>query len=235
MPSQASSPDLPTKHSWTHRPKSLGGTDPTATHIEHEETSVAYQPNVDFKDTATVTWTVTEDAANQRVTMEAESAGGGGGGTLPIDLRNPSLGTFFAATSFSYALGVWQMNKQVAGSDIDTGVNGIVMATGSYSDLAVVLRVVAGGSSGDVRLQVSTYAFGDGDSPVSGLISETAQTVSVGSNMVEVRSPTTGGLASGPSASTPLIVVSIQRLGTDAADTMADPLVLFGAWLEVNP
>jgi hypothetical protein len=56
--------------------------------IEHNGTLVGKEPILDFEDTATVTWTITDDPATKTITISADAAGGSGGGS-----HNGEIGT----------------------------------------------------------------------------------------------------------------------------------------------
>lgn len=168
-----------------------------------------------------------------------ESSGSSGGGTNPIDLRNPTNNAYYLAaaakaTSPNWTLGQWRMVK-----DVESHIYGAVRAPDSFTSLAVRLMVSAAGETeeGDVRLQVRTAAVGDGDTIDGGLTAETAQTVSLTNAAAGVMKfvvfPTSGGLGSSPAAGE-LIVVDVFHDGDDAADTLAADLVLWGAWLEAS-
>lgn len=54
-----------------------GGGSSSGVGVEHNDSLIATEPNIDFEDTASVTWSITDDAANSRVKLAATAAGGG--------------------------------------------------------------------------------------------------------------------------------------------------------------
>lgn len=229
MPSQGSSPDLPTKHGWTHRPKKLGGTDQAGTLVEHEGTVVGYRGAVDFVDSDSLTWTVTDDETNDAVTVEATAAGGGGGGNTAIDLRNPTVGAYFALKAFTgVTIGSWFYKQGVLSS-----IAGAIMCP-SGSTFGVSLGLVSStASTGNVVIRVSTRAVTPGvNGPGGTFVAETDVVVAIGTNLTVVRVPTSGNLGSAPAAGD-LLEITVARVGTDGSDTLADDLMMMSAILDV--
>jgi hypothetical protein len=198
--------------------------------VEHEETSVALRQSVDFKDTASVEWTITDDPTNERVTIEAAAAGGTSV-NVPVDLRNATKNAGFIPLVFAgITMGTWFYIK-----DVEATISGLVNIPSSFTEVAinVALRSAADATSGDVRFEVASLALGNGDDPDGTVTSETAQTIAVSGNVTVARFPTSGGLASSPAAGD-ILFVKLFHDGDHAADTLAQNLLLLSAWLEVT-
>lgn len=152
------------------------------------------------------------------------------GATSVIDLRNPSVGAFFVAEALTnFTIGRWQMNDAVT-----SRITGVVRVPDSFNELAVVLMLASSTTgTGDVRMQVNTRSIGVGGAIDGTITAETAQTIAVTALMSQARFPTSGGLASSPAAGE-MLVVQINRIGGDGADSLTVDLVVYGAWLEVT-
>lgn len=158
-------------------------------------------------------------------------ATGGGSSSTAIDLRNPSTNAYFRPTTFTnFVLGHWVMIK-----DVDSSIYGAVRVPATFTQIAVNLMLGSvGASGGDVRMQVKTRSIGDGDTIDSTITSETVQTITLSSGLLEIaRFPASGGIGSSPTAGD-LLVVQILHVGTDGADTLAVDTALYGAFLEVT-
>lgn len=160
---------------------------------------------------------------------------------LPITILTPQVSAnqgnayFTVAALTAWDAGHWELVNGASGN-----LYGIVHVPNNLNatpNAALYLTLAANVVSGAARLQVFEASVPAGGSLNPGALSaEAAQTVAVpgaARQRLDVRFPTAGNLAVTPAAND-VLIVRIFRDGSNAADTLATPVELYEATLQVD-
>lgn len=207
-----------------------GPFDVAALSWQHNDALVAAENTADFKDSATVTWTLTDDPANGRMKISAAAAGGAVGGTrtIPVRLDTPdSAGSGYPAlTALSGFTNVRRIVPAFTKSVDGTWEGSLEVPADYSSGGTIVLTWVANATTGNLRNRVGSQVVANGVNLDGTYTQETYLNTTV-PGTAKQRFQTSFVLSTVLVAGSTL-ELQVTRNGTSGSDTLAVDALLMG-------